>query len=163
MQHESNGQQQWPSVEIHRTGRLQMRPVNIGNKNSPSGDDRYNILHVGKYYPPYMGGIEIHLQRLVQHQVQNCSVKVIVANDGSRSVHECMDGAELYRLSCLGTIKSMPLCPTLPWHIGRAQADVIHMHMPNPAAAFAYIASRCQIPLVLNITPTRWGECTFGG
>ena len=97
-----------------------------------------------------MGGIEIHLQRLVQHQTQSCSVKVIVANDGIRSMHEFMDGAELYRLGCLGTIKSMPLCPALPWRLGRARADVIHMHMPNPAAAFAYVVSSCQIPLVLT-------------
>jgi glycosyltransferase involved in cell wall biosynthesis len=127
-----------------------MRPLNIGSQNSPPGDNRYNILHVGKYYPPHMGGIEIYLQDLVRQQVQSCSVKVIVANDGIRSVHECKDGAQLFRLGCLGTIKSMPLCPALPSHIGRARADIVHMHMPNPAAAFAYIVSRCQIPLVLT-------------
>lgn len=155
MQHESSreiseGHELWPPVEIHRAGQLRQRPARIGNKNSSSGDNRSNILHVGKYYPPHMGGIEIFLQRLVRRQAEICSVNVMVANDGIRPMHECMDGAELFRLSCLGTIKSMPICPALPWHIGRADADVIHMHMPNPAAAFAYIVSRCQIPLVLT-------------
>jgi glycosyltransferase involved in cell wall biosynthesis len=133
-----------------RAGKLHMRPMNKGNRDSPCGEKCYNILHVGKYYPPHMGGIEIYLQSLVRHQAQDCRVKVIVANDGIRTVHERKDGAELLRLSCLGTIKSMPLCPALPWHLGRAQADVVHMHMPNPAAAFAYIVSGCQIPLVLT-------------
>ena len=134
----------------YRAGKLHMRPVNNGNRDSSYGENRYNILHVGKYYPPHMGGIEIYLQSLVRHQVQHCSVKVIVANDGIRTVRECMDGAELLRLSCMGSIKSMPICPALPWRLGRARADIVHMHMPNPAAAFAYIASGCQIPLVLT-------------
>lgn len=127
-----------------------MHPVNNGSKDSSYGEDRYNILHVGKYYPPHMGGIEIYLQSLVRHQAKHCWVKVIVANDGIRTVCEYKDGAELLRLGCMGTIKSMPLCPALPWHIGRARADIVHMHMPNPAAAFAYIASGCQIPLVVT-------------
>jgi len=97
-----------------------------------------------------MGGIEIHLQDLVRKQAQICSVSVLVANDGIRTMREWKDGAELYRLGCLGSIKSMPICPGLPWHLGRLQADLIHLHMPNPAAAFAYVVSRCQIPLVLT-------------
>ncbi len=137
-------------AESYRAGELHMRPVNDGNRDSSYGENRYNILHVGKYYPPHMGGIEIYLQSLVRHQAQHCWVKVIVANDGIRTVRECMDGAELVRLSCMGSIKSMPICPALPWHVGRAQADIVHMHMPNPAAAFAYIASGCKIPLVLT-------------
>ena len=138
------------SAGSYWAGELHMRPAYNGNRGSSYGENRYNILHIGKYYPPHMGGIEIHLQCLVRHQVQSCSVKVIVANDSIRTVHECADGAELLRLSRLGSIKSMPICPALPWHIGRAYADIVHMHMPNPAAAFAYIVSGCQIPLVLT-------------
>jgi rhamnosyl/mannosyltransferase len=119
-------------------------------RTSQLGNKEYRILHVGKYYPPHMGGIEIHLQDLVRQQVKSCSVRVLVANDSIRTVREWKDGAELFRLGCLGSINSMPVCPALPWHIGRVQADIIHMHMPNPAAAFAYITSRCRIPLVLT-------------
>lgn len=137
-------------ADSYRAGELHMRPIEDGNRDSRYGENGYNILHVGKYYPPHMGGIEIHLQSLVRHQAKLCPVKVIVANDGIRTVHERKDGAELVRLSCLGTIKSMPVCPVLPWHLGRARADIVHMHMPNPAAAFAYITSGCQIPLVLT-------------
>jgi rhamnosyl/mannosyltransferase len=110
----------------------------------------YKILHVGKFYPPHMGGIEVHLRDLVRQQVQSCSIRVLVANDGIRTVRECADGAELIRLGCLGSISSMQICPTLPWHVYRSQADIIHMHMPNPAAAFAYVVSRSHIPLVIT-------------
>jgi rhamnosyl/mannosyltransferase len=97
-----------------------------------------------------MGGIEIHLRDLVRHQAQSCSIKVIVANDGVRTVRERIDGAVVLRLGCFGNIKSMPICPSLPWHLAQAKTDLIHMHMPNPAAAFAYIVNRCRIPLVLT-------------
>lgn len=97
-----------------------------------------------------MGGIEIYLQELVRRQAQTYSVGVLVANDGIRTKHEWMDGARLSRLGCLGSIKSMPICPALPWYVGRAKADLIHLHMPNPAAAFAYILGRCKIPLVIT-------------
>lgn len=86
----------------------------------------------------------------MRQQVKSCGVKVLVANDGISTVHEFKDGAELLRLGCLGCIESMPICPALPWHVGRATADLIHMHMPNPAAAFAYVVSGCQIPLLLT-------------
>ncbi|MFZ1086602.1 MAG: glycosyltransferase [Terracidiphilus sp.] len=113
-------------------------------------DSRYRISHIGKFYPPHMGGIEIYLQDLVREQARDCRVRVVVASDDIRSIQESKDGADLFRLGCLGSIKSMPVCPALLWHMGRAQADIIHMHMPNPAAAFAYLMSRCRIPLVLT-------------
>jgi rhamnosyl/mannosyltransferase len=97
-----------------------------------------------------MGGIEVHLRDLVRQQVQSCSVTVIVANDGIHTVHESKDGAELCRLGCLGSISSMQICPALPWYIGRARADIVHIHMPNPAAAFGYVVSGCHIPLVIT-------------
>ncbi|HEY1804594.1 MAG TPA: glycosyltransferase [Terracidiphilus sp.] len=121
----------------------------------------YKITHLGKYYPPHMGGIEIHLRDLVRYQAQSCSVEVIVANDDVRTARERIDGAELIRLGCLGSIKSMPVCPALPWFVNRSEADLIHMHMPNPAAAFAYIVSRCRIPLVITHHSDTVGRATI--
>ncbi len=122
-----------------------------GESNVQEGlDAALKIAHVGKYYPPHMGGIEVHLRDLVIRQAQCCDVKVLVANDGIRTIRERRDGAELTRAGCLGTLWSMPACPTLPWHLRCTRADLIHMHMPNPAAAFAYIISGCRIPLVIT-------------
>jgi rhamnosyl/mannosyltransferase len=110
----------------------------------------FKLLHVGKFYPPHMGGIEVHVRDLVRQQAQCCSVSILVANDGVRKVHERKDGADLFRLGSLGNISSMQICPTLPWHVYRSQADIIHMHMPNPAAAFAYVVSGRHTPLVIT-------------
>jgi glycosyltransferase involved in cell wall biosynthesis len=110
----------------------------------------YRITHVGKFYPPHMGGIEVHLRDLVQSQTQRHSVRVVVANELPRTVREQRDGAEILRVACLGKAWSMPICPTLPWHLRQVSGDVIHLHTPNPAAAFAYVVSGCRIPLVIT-------------
>jgi rhamnosyl/mannosyltransferase len=125
-------------------------PAEMHGSDRNRGAGRRRVMHIGKYYPPHMGGIEVHLRQLVRLQVQTCSVRVLVANDGIRTVKEKKDGAELLRLGCLGTISSMPICPTLPWHVRGATADIIHMHTPNPGAAFAYVVSGCRIPLVIT-------------
>jgi len=109
-----------------------------------------SVLHIGKFYPPHMGGIEVHLRDLVQWQVRDWDIQVVVANDGLRTVREQVDGANLVRLGCAGTFHSMPICPNLPFFIRRVRTDLIHMHFPNPSAAFAYVVSGCKIPLVIT-------------
>ena len=39
------------------------------------------VVHLGKYYPPAMGGIETHTQTLARHQAKlGCDVRVVVVN-----------------------------------------------------------------------------------
>jgi glycosyltransferase involved in cell wall biosynthesis len=113
-------------------------------------DEKRSVLHIGKFYPPHMGGIEVHLRDLVRWQAGDWDVLVVVANDGLRTVCEQADGAKLVRLGCAGSIHSMPICPKLPFYIRRVRTDLVHMHLPNPAAAFAYVVSGCRIPLVIT-------------
>jgi glycosyltransferase involved in cell wall biosynthesis len=108
------------------------------------------ILHVGKYYPPHMGGTEIYNQQLVRLQSGVAEVTVVVANDFRRTDTEEMDGARLIRLTRFGVIKSMPLTPGLPLSIRKYPADIIHMHMPNPAADLSYLLSGHRGKLILT-------------
>ena len=58
-------------------------------------------LHVGKYYPPHMGGIEIYFQQLVLHQSKVMEVAAIVASDLRRTQVKILDGAEITRVTSL--------------------------------------------------------------
>lgn len=88
-----------------------------------------------------MGGIEIYFQQLVMHQSKVMDVAAIVANDLHRSQVEFLDGAKITRVASLGVIASMPITPTMAWHIHRQKANVVHLHTPNPGAALALLMS----------------------
>jgi len=100
-----------------------------------------SILHVGKFYPPHPGGMETHLRSLVAYQSRHARVEVLVSNSSARTKTESLDGARVTRLATFGNIASMPITPSLFWRLQGRSDDIIHLHMPNPAAAAAYLAS----------------------
>jgi glycosyltransferase involved in cell wall biosynthesis len=111
---------------------------------------RPKVLHVGKFYPPYKGGMETHLQQLC-HALQNdVDIEVIVANDSAQTVHERDGDINVHRLGALANIASAPICPGMAKLIRNTPADIIHLHMPNPAAVVALFASRHPAKIVVT-------------
>jgi glycosyltransferase involved in cell wall biosynthesis len=109
-----------------------------------------SILHIGKYYPPHVGGIETHLRYLVSHQSSLLPVEVVVANDRPVTETERVDGAELTRVASYGTIASQPICPSLPWILAGHGDALVHLHLPNPWAAQAYLMSGHKGKLIVT-------------
>lgn len=109
-----------------------------------------SILHVGKFYPPHPGGMETHLRSLVAYQSRQARVEVLVSNHESRTVTESLDGARITRLATYGSIASMPLTPGFLKHLRGRVDDIVHLHMPNPAAAAAFLASGHPGKLILT-------------
>lgn len=112
--------------------------------------EKARVLHVGKYYPPHMGGMETHLQALVRGICDHYSTEVLVANDSARRQAEHLDGAKIRRIPTLGALASMPITPTLPYELWRSHADLVHVHTPNPGAAFSLTVSGYHGPLVVT-------------
>jgi glycosyltransferase involved in cell wall biosynthesis len=113
------------------------------------------ILHLGKYYPPYRGGMETVLQNLTEGlQAAGCDVTVVVA--GQDSVERCEvlaapDGGRpgrLVRAAAAAVVHSQPLTlglvGVLRREITRLRPDVIHVHLPNPLAAAAWMLLRAE-------------------
>jgi glycosyltransferase involved in cell wall biosynthesis len=111
---------------------------------------RLSVLHIGKFYRPHTGGMETHLAHLVSHQSSRMSVEVLVANDWSENQVEVLDGAKIIRLASFGTVASQPLCPWLPFAIAGRQDALVHLHLPNPWAAQAYLMSRHKGKLIVS-------------
>jgi glycosyltransferase involved in cell wall biosynthesis len=109
-----------------------------------------SVTHVGKFYPPHMGGIETHLQTLSKELSPWVRLSVIVANEGSVMHQEVTDGVAVTRLAKLATIKSTPICPHLAAILRSARSDIVHLHLPNPLALIAYLMSGRRGPLVLT-------------
>src|SRR5271170_2428690 len=100
------------------------------------------ILQIGKFYPPHMGGIETHLQTLCRGVGRHAEVKVVVASDGHRLSRCNVDGIALARMGTLFNLASAPVCAGMVREIRRSAAEIVHLHMPNPTGAMAYLASR---------------------
>lgn len=99
------------------------------------------VLHIGKYYPPYRGGMETHLQCLSDELKGLVNLKVIVSSVERRTTTGLVDGVDVTRVGKLLDFKSAPICPDMVLAIRRAKADIIHIHWPNPTAVLAYLAS----------------------
>jgi glycosyltransferase involved in cell wall biosynthesis len=118
----------------------------------PGGQSDYycpmKILHVGKYYPPFRGGMETVLESLLKGLLEaEQEVSVLVAGQddlGRREEIQHGDGAaDLTRLANLGVLNSQPLTPGLPLalhrEIQRFEPDLVHLHLPNPLLAATWL------------------------
>ena len=115
-----------------------------------TADRRFRVLHVGKYYPPYMGGIETHLQTLCGAIRNDVDVDVVVANNRHETVDEIVDGIHVSRLATTLSVSAAPVYPGLIGHLRRSTADIVHLHLPNPFAVIAYLASGHTGTLVIT-------------
>src|SRR5690242_19699102 len=108
------------------------------------------IVHVGKYYPPHVGGTEMYSWQLASHQAKRARVTVLAANDRRRTQRELVDGVDVVRMATFGVVSSMPITPSLPLQMARVSADIVHMHVPNPSAAAAAFLSHIKGQLILT-------------
>jgi glycosyltransferase involved in cell wall biosynthesis len=102
---------------------------------------RLRVLQVGKYYPPHRGGMETQVATLCTALRSVVDLRVVVANDGRRTVRETVDGVDVTRLGAPLTVGSSALCPGLRSEIRRIADDVVHLHLPNPVVVAAFLAS----------------------
>jgi rhamnosyl/mannosyltransferase len=100
------------------------------------------ILHLGKYYDPYKGGIETHLSMLCRGLLESHEVEVLVCNTGRRTVHETVGGVRVTRAGAWARAFSTHLSPALVIELSSRSYDVLHLHTPNPMGMLAYMIAR---------------------
>lgn len=120
-------------------------PVSVGR--------RLRVLQIGKYYPPFFGGMESHLHNLCRNLRGLADVEVIVANHGQqqrRSVIDWVENTKVTRVGTLCNVAATPICPQMIKAIRQSTADIVHLHHPNPMATLAYMLSGHRGPLVVT-------------
>jgi glycosyltransferase involved in cell wall biosynthesis len=102
-----------------------------------------NVLHLGKYFPPEPGGMEIVVKTFAEATdgpVSNCC---LVATRTGRSRTEKRGGTTVHYLRQAGTLLLAPVLPGLPALLHRLRRDgefpVIVLHYPNPTAIVALV------------------------
>jgi glycosyltransferase involved in cell wall biosynthesis len=126
---------------------------------------RPRILQLGKFYPPYMGGIETHLETLCGELRAFADVTVLAANTSNDRVEEHRDGVTVIRLPPRFWMSTAPLCPSIAGEIRRLQPDLIHLHLPHPGGMLGLLASRSRAPLVVtyhsDVVRQQWRAAPF--
>jgi glycosyltransferase involved in cell wall biosynthesis len=112
------------------------------------------VLHLTKFYPPHMGGIESVTRDLADAQRRaGCDVRVLCANKGWETVDDVDPvGVPVTRAGSWGMLQSTSMCPGMVRLLREKLQDVdlLHVHMPDPMAAAAVWAVKPTCPLVLQ-------------
>lgn len=114
-----------------------------GGAPDPDREGSLDVLQVGKYYHPTVGGVERVVRRLAEGlRERGHEARVLVARKRGRARRETVDGVPVRRATSLGSLLSVPVAPGFVAALARARrgADVIHYHLPNPLAVAAHLA-----------------------
>lgn len=100
------------------------------------------VLELGKYYYPYMGGLEQHLYVLSNELRPKVDLEVVVANTDLRTSRESVEGVSVTRCGSFAHVASTSLSASMVFELSRRRYDVLHLHLPNPVGAASYLASK---------------------
>src|SRR5208337_5277501 len=111
------------------------------------------ITHLGKFFHPAHGGIERCLRSLAHAQAGlGCSVRVIcMDHERGRATRVEQDGpVEVVRVRRAASFCKIDHCPDLLRVLRDSEADLLHLHTPNPTMILGLILSGDRSPLVVS-------------
>lgn len=111
-------------------------------------------LQLGKFYPPFHGGMETVLRDLCRglSSIPNNQIRVLCAEHSKKPSPDKDDQISIIRLPSLAVIFSQPLMigyfqelkKQLQW------ADIVHLHAPHPLAEMALLLANPTCPIVIT-------------
>ena len=111
-----------------------------------------HVLHIGKYYEPNLGGIENHMYNLCHELKKDIKVTALVYNTTNRTEIYTDRGVKVYKIATLAKFRSQPLALQMKKFVKELSedADIIHIHTPNPLAEYALVTSNINKPIVVS-------------
>ena len=125
------------------------------------------VLHIGKYYPPFHGGIENFLCDLADCQLEQGNVEpsVLVHQHevGRAEETETANGVFVRRVRIIGRAVFTPLAPLFLRSLNRTieerNPDILHLHLPNPSTFWCLFSqSARKRPWIIH-----WHSDVLGG
>jgi len=114
------------------------------------------VLHVGKFFYPYHGGMENFLTDLaISQRAEGIEATVLAHhhNPLKWSGKEAVDGIEVSRIFSFGQLVYAPVAPTFGYHalrlLHRLKPDIVHLHMPNLSAFWIQLLDQ-ERPIVVQ-------------
>jgi glycosyltransferase involved in cell wall biosynthesis len=106
------------------------------------------IIHIGKFYSPYRGGMESYVQHLAEHIP--LEQKVVVSNTANCLVEEEINGVHVKRLPRLFQALSQNFVSGLRDELKQSRAQIYHLHLPNPLAVLAFLKAKPTGKLIIT-------------
>ena len=110
------------------------------------------ILHISKYYYPFVGGIEQTARDCIDVLKDDYEQLVFCYNHEKGDIKDVVDGVDVVRCNCQCTISSQSISLSLGKRLKEViksfQPDYILFHYPNPYAAhflLKYIKDDCKL------------------
>jgi len=116
------------------------------------------VLHIGKFHPPHPGGIErcsADLCAALSARGVGTALLAHAEPGTHRTQRRDHDGIDVTLAACHGLALHTPVSPGFPWllqkTIRRFKPDLLHLHVPNPAAFSALlIPAARKLPWVVH-------------
>jgi glycosyltransferase involved in cell wall biosynthesis len=110
------------------------------------------VLHIGKYYPPYFGGIEkVNFDLVEGLNEAGVETDVICFNNTYRTEVK-KEGYSIFRMSRITEIYSVPF--SLSYYIKLRciikNYHIVHIHLPNPTAAIFLLLTNYKGRIILH-------------
>ena len=105
------------------------------------------VLQLGKFYDPFVGGMETVLKEICESLADQVEFQVVVANTRWRTEHENRK-VPVTRVASMGKLFSCSIAPSYPVWARRFDSDLIHVHLPNPLAELSALMADRDIPVV---------------
>ena len=101
------------------------------------------ILHISKYYYPYIGGVENICKYIVEGDTEH-ETAVVCFNEDNKDVIDEVNGHKVYRVATWINVArqalSLSYFPMLRKAIKEFKPDLIHFHWANPFPAAVLLA-----------------------
>ena len=113
------------------------------------------VLHLGKFYPPYPGGMESFARDLTQAQAAAGDEVLFLGHAPATQATSRLDSGNprVWLARAPWTLSYAPLAPGLPLlfldALRRFRPGIIHVHAPNPAALWPLLF-RTRVPLAVQ-------------
>jgi rhamnosyl/mannosyltransferase len=127
---------------------------------------RLKVVHAAKFYPPVHGGMETVVRDLCDGTADQWDVSVVAANTRRRTDADRVGSVDVLRVASLGTLSSVPLCPSFAVHLWASEADCLVLHEPNPIAGASLYFRQPARSLIIwhhsDLVRPWWAPLTYG-
>ncbi len=99
------------------------------------------VLYFGRFFSPNFGGLERHVELLMEGLKCRIEADNLVANDRYKTEVIKKDGYKIYKVAALGLVAGTPICFGMPYWVRKLYKanhfDIAHLHFPDPLSHIA--------------------------